>query len=194
MILRPAMNHLGTAEPSMATCSAPRDALRALAGAAGVATVLALLSGSASALAEREPARCPLRFNQPTIGLPRTCLFVGRLNTKNGGQMLAVFAGDGSIFVVALARSDATPLLFLPAATLSPTVGRVLRPQDGAQGAVADGQAVSEQVGEVRLEDDGRRLRIRAAARPGNDGSPAEFIGHFATMVDAGQDPVASPR
>lgn len=158
---------------------------------------LLLAVAPASASGSAASVGCPLRFDQPTIGLPRTCLFVGRFNTPGSTEVLAAFAGDGSTFVVALARGDATPLLYLPAAATSPTAGDLLRWRDGIRPAAAfDAARLSEQVtGTVTLEDGGRRLRLRAAPRPDSDDPAAEFVGSFLDMVDADIDPpVVSQR
>lgn len=190
------MKGLSTSNPFAAASFPPRRLRRALAGAATVATVIALLSAPVAAGVAAERQGCPLRFDQETTGLPRTCVFVGRFNTEDSREVLAAFAGDGSTFVVALARSDATPLLYLPADTRSATAGDLLRWGEGVQPVASAGvEAVGDQVvGAVTLEDGGRRLRIRAAAQPGSAAPPAEFLAHFATMVDAGEDTVVSSR
>lgn len=170
-----------------------RRAATAVIGAA----VLSFVSAPASAGLPQTGPGCPLRFDQPTTGLPATCLFVGRFNTPGAADVMAAFAGDGTTFVIGMAGGDATPMLYLPATAVSPTAGDLLRWQDGVQpAAVADADAVSDLVvGSVTLEDGGRRLRIRAAARPGSDAAPAEFVGRFATMVEAGEeDAVVSQR
>lgn len=149
--------------------------------------VLFALAGPAAAEIQHAAAKtCPLRFDQPTSGLPRTCLFVGRFN-NGGGDLMAAFAGDGSAVVVAIARGDAKPLLFLPAAVDGPTSGTLQRPQAGADPTAAIA------TGTVTLEDGGRRLRLRASLPEGQAGPPAEFVGYFADMVDAGET-VASQR
>lgn len=150
---------------------------------------LALLALASPAPAEIQHAAartCPLRFDQPTSGLPRTCLFVGRFN-NGGGELIAAFAGDGAAVVVALSRGDAKPLLFLPAAVDGPTSGTLQRREAGAEPAAAIA------TGTVTLEDGGRRLRLRADLPEGQAGPPAEFVGYFADMVDAGET-VASQR
>jgi hypothetical protein len=191
------MNHRTASKtPSMSRSSRYRRAVRVLAGAVTGATILALTPLSASAGRPQERPGCPLRFDQETTGLPRTCLFVGRFNTEGSGQVMAAFAGDGSTFVVALARSDATPLLYLPGAAVSPVAGDLLLWQEGVQpAAAAGGDAMGDAVvGSITLEDSGRRLRVRAAAQPGSTGPPAEFVGQFATMVEAEGGAVMSQR
>lgn len=172
--------------------------VRRVATAVIVAAVLSFVAAPASAgLSPTVRPGCPLRFDQPTTGLPQTCLFVGRFNTQGAGEVMAAFAGDGSTFVIGIAGSDATPMLYLPATAVSPTAGDLLRWQDGVQPtAVADAEAVGDLVvGAVTLEDGGRRLRIRAAVRPDSEATPAEFVGRFVAMVDASEeDAVVSQR
>lgn len=163
-----------------------------LASAACIAALLALTVAPAAASSSPSDPGCPLRFDEPTTGLPRTCLFVGRFNTPGSGELLAAFAGDGSTFVVAVARGDATPLLYLPAAATSPTAGELLRWRDGIRPAAA-GDESPVVTGTVTLEDGGRRLRLRGASGSDTE-QPAEFIGHFVDMVDAGDPPVISQR
>ncbi|MBX3028195.1 hypothetical protein KF840_25175 [bacterium] len=144
-----------------------------------------LIAGQAFADIGRPVSRgCPLRFDQPTTGLPRTCLFVGRFNTRDG-ELIAAFAGNGSAVVVAIGAGDAAPLLFLPAAVNGPTSGTLQRWQEGVEPAAVTGT--------LTLEDGGRRLRVRAALPEGQAGPPAEFVGYFADMVDSGET-VASWR
>jgi hypothetical protein len=155
--------------------------------AAAVVAGLLVTAGQATAASGQSKATtCPLRFNQPTTGLERTCLFVGRFN-NGGGELMAAFAGDGSAVVVAIARGDAKPLLFLPAVVDTPTTGTLQRWQEDIEPAAAS------VAGTVTLEDGGRRLRLRAALPAGQAGPPAEYVGHFAAMVEAG-DTVVSQR
>lgn len=158
------------------------------------ATVLAVLPALASAGLPLGRPACPLRFDEETTGLPRTCVFVGHFSGAESGEVLAAFAGDGETLVIAMARGDATPLLYLPAEAVSPTAGTLLRWEAGVQPAAsADSHAVSDEVvGAVTLEDGGRRLRVRATGADG--GPPAEFVGYFAAMVDAADEPVVSRR
>ena len=154
------------------------------------AAVLAVLAMGGPAVADVRHATskgCPLRFDQPTTGLQRTCLFVGRFNNTSSGELMAAFAGDGSAVVVAIARGDAKPLLFLPAAVDGPTAGTLQRWQEGVEPAAA------APTGTVTLEDGGRRLRLRATLPDGQAGPPAEFVGYFADMVDA-HETVVSQR
>src|SRR5512144_2316280 len=91
--------------------------------AAAAAGMFLLIAGQVTAdIGHASPKTCPLRFDQPTTGLQRTCLFVGHFNNRSG-DLMAAFAGDGSAVVVAIARGDAKPLLFLPAAVDGPTSG-----------------------------------------------------------------------
>jgi hypothetical protein len=143
-----------------------------------LATTLLLAGPSAAGISPSLPKGCPLRFDQPTTGLARTCLFVGRFNTREG-SLVAAFAGNGSAVVVAIGDGNAKPLLFLPATVDGPTTGTLQRWQaeDSASGST----------GTLTLEDGGRRLRVRAALPDGQAGPPAEFVGYFADMVDAGE-------
>lgn len=143
-----------------------------------------VLAGPAAADVGRgsTPKSCPLRFDQPTTGLHQTCLFVGRFNTRDG-DLVAAFAGDGSAVVVAIGGGDAKPLLYLPAAVDGPTSGTLQRWEaSGTEGAT----------GTLTLEDGGRRLRVRAVLPEGQAGPPAEFVGYFADMVDAGETVAAA--
>jgi hypothetical protein len=161
----------------MQTRNAP-DAKSRRRTLSAAAVGLLLLAAPAAAEIQRATSKaCPLRFDQPTTGLQRTCLFVGRFSTGSG-ELMAAFAGDGSAVVVAIARGDAKPLLFLPAAVEGPTRGTLQR----WQADVEPGSA-----GTVTLEDGGRRLRLRATLPEGQAGPPAEFVGYFADMVDAGE-------
>jgi hypothetical protein len=145
--------------------------------------VCLLVAGTAVADGGADPAtHCPLRFDQQTTGLQRTCLFVGRF-TDSDRAMLAAFAGDGTAVVVAIARENARPLLYLPAEVDSPTSGRLFRVQSAT---VID-------TGTVTLEDGGRRLRLRASRTAGQSGPPAEFVGRFAAMVGAADAEMAAP-
>lgn len=148
--------------------------------AAAVAVALLVAGAAAADVRPAATQTCPLRFDQPTTGLQRTCLFVGRFNGSDR-ELLAAFAGDGSAVVVAIARDDATPLLYLPAEVDSATAGTLLRWKAGVEPATA------VTTGTLTLEDGGRRLRVRAARPAGQAGPPAEFVGHFATMVTAGK-------
>ena len=156
--------------------------------AAAIVGGLLVTAGQATADTSQAKAKaCPLRFNQPTTGLERTCLFVGRFNNGGGGELMAAFAGDGSAVVVAIARGDAKPLLFLPAVVDTPTTGTLQRWEEGFEPVAAS------VAGTVTLEDGGRRLRLRAAVPAGQAGPPAEYVGHFAAMVEA-SDAVLSQR
>ena len=162
----------------------PRLTVSRTLAAAVAAGVLVLATQASADVGSQNNKACPLRFNQPTTGLERTCLFVGRFNNGTG-DLMAVFAGDGSAVVVAIARGDAKPLLFLPAVVDNATTGTLQHWQEGVEPAVAG------VVGTVTLEDGGRRLRLRAAVPAGQAGPPAEYVGYFATMVESGETVVS---
>jgi hypothetical protein len=148
-----------------------------------VAVIGAALLVASSVLGEvapDRPAACPLRFDQPTTGLQRTCLFVGRFNGSDR-EWLAAFAGDGTAVVVAIARDDADPLLYLPAEVDSATSGTLVRWEADAEPAVA------QATGTLTLEDGGRLLRLRARGQTGEGGASAEFVARFALMVNAAE-------
>jgi hypothetical protein len=145
-----------------------------------MAAALLVASAVLGEVAPDRPAACPLRFDQPTTGLQRTCLFVGRFNGSDR-ELFAAFAGDGAAVVVAIARDDAEPLLYLPAEVDSATSGTLVRWQAGAAPVAA------QATGTLTLEDGGRLLRLRARGPTGEAGASAEFVARFALMVNAAE-------
>src|SRR5512143_446106 len=135
--------------------------LRNKLAATAAGTLLLIASQATAGIGHAPPKTCPLRFDQPTTGLQRTCLFVGHFNNNGSGDLMAAFAVDG------------------------PTSGTLQRWQADVEPA----SAVA--TGTVTLEDGGRRLRLRAALPEGQAGPPAEFVGYFADMVDAGETVVS---
>ncbi|MFN8641105.1 MAG: hypothetical protein U0802_05375 [Candidatus Binatia bacterium] len=158
-----------------------RRILAPVVAAAVLAAGTALAGVGASA-----PEACPLRFDQPTTGLQQTCLFVGHFRGSDR-ELMAVFAGDGSAVVVAIASGDAKPLLYLPASVDSATAGTLIRSAAGVE------RASDVPTGVLTLEDGGRRLRLLATRSDAQSGSPAEFVGLFTAMVSA-ERPVLSQR
>ncbi|MDX2169462.1 MAG: hypothetical protein SF182_20505 [Deltaproteobacteria bacterium] len=146
------------------------------------ALLLALL------LTHAAPARadgCPRRFDDRTTGLPTACVFVGRYNPSCGGEAIALFAGDGTAMVVSLAAASAASPLFMPAQVLSATEGKLVLWNDQLDLAAA------ESAGQVRLEQDGSRLRVAIAggALYAGDCRFEEFVGRFAGMAEAAGTP-----
>jgi hypothetical protein len=129
--------------------------------------------------------RCPLRFDANTIGLPRTCMFVGRYNSSCGQQAVAVFAGDGQAMVVGVALGQTSPVVYLPAQALSGTNGIIVRwrPDLHLDTAAPEGS--------VSLEDEGQTLRVRMPVPAIDvDGCAfSEFVGHFVDMIGAAPPP-----
>jgi hypothetical protein len=136
--------------------------------------------------APKEPAtRCPLRFDANTVGLPTTCLFVGRYNSSCGQKAVAVFAGDGRAMVLGVALSQTSPVVYLPARALSGTHGIIVRWRPDLHLDTADPE------GSVSLEGDGQTLRVRMPAPAISiDGCAfSEFVGQFVDMVGAAPEP-----
>jgi hypothetical protein len=162
-----------------------RGDVRRLRPLRALALPLLALALTASASA----GQCSRRFDQLTTGLPDACVFVGTYNVDCGGEAVALFAGDGSALVVSLSPSATAPPLFIAAQALSATEGKVVlwRPDLQLEAAPP--------VGSVRLEDDGRRLVLRL--QPGlmtAGGCPLrEFVGRFAGMAAAADEPPARP-
>jgi hypothetical protein len=152
---------------------------------------LALLTLTIVALATAAGAgECSRRFDQLTTGLPDACVFVGSYNAKCGDEAVALFAGDGNALVVSLSPSATSPPLFIAAQTLSATEGKVVLWRPDLEFDQAS------PVGSVHLEDNGRRLVLRL--QPGlmsAGGCPLqEFVGQFAGMAAAGDEPPGGPR
>jgi hypothetical protein len=126
-----------------------------------------------------------LRFDANTVGLPTTCLFVGRYNSSCGQKAVAVFAGDGRAMVLGVALSQTSPVVYLPARTLSGTHGVIVRWRPDLHLDTADPE------GSVSLEGDGQTLRVRmpAPAISIDGGAFSEFVGHFVDMVGAAPAP-----
>ncbi len=146
--------------------------------------VVLLVAGTATTL-QAQVRACPLRFDRHTVGLQRTCLFLGRYNPTCGENAIAVFAGDGTILVLGIAITPERPIVYLPAAVESPRRGVVVSWLD-TEVAASERTAL----GTVTLEDGGRTLRVRG--RSGlfrvDDCPFEEYVGRFVEMVDAGPD------
>ena len=149
--------------------------LRPLSRVGLAACLLALASPAAAG------GGCPLRFDAVTVGMPRTCLFVGRYNPDCGGEAVAVFAGDGKSVVVGLTLAEAKPVVYLPGRVESGTEGTVVRWRPDLQLREAEG------AGRLTLERDGETLRVRLIGQALQVGACPlrEFVGRFVTMVDA---------
>lgn len=161
------------------SCSVSRM-LRML-GVLGVVAAVSL--GAAAPVAGQGARGCPLRFDRHTIGLQRTCLFVGRYSPTCGGNALGVFAGDGSILVVGIAITPERPIVYLPAMVDSATRAVLVRWSDTESARPAA-------LGHVTLEDDGELLRVRGPRGLFNGGDCPfeEYVGRFVEMVDAGPE------
>jgi hypothetical protein len=122
---------------------------------------------------------CPLRFDGDTVGLPSTCIFVGRYNGSCGGSALAVFAGDGQAMVVGVLVGESGPVLYLPGQVLSQTDAKIVRWRPDLE------LSTSAREGSASLEDGGRTLRVRIPAAPIQvNGCPfTDFVGHFTEMT-----------
>lgn len=130
-----------------------------------------------------DPAKCPLRFDAHTVGLPKTCLFVGRYNSSCGQSAIAIFAGNGDTVVVGLAFDRSGSTTYLAGDVQSHTSANLAVWQKSPQ--VLAASSVS---GAMTLEDGGKVLRVRMAESPFRiDGCEfGEFVGRFVEMVDAG--------
>ena len=156
--------------------------------AAGILLLVAMPAGAETAASSAAAAaRCPLRFDANTIGLPQTCVFVGRYNSSCGSQAVAVFAGDGRAMVVGMMLSQASPVVYLPAHAISGTSGVIVRWRPDLHLDTAAHE------GNVTLEHDGETLRVRMPAPAIDvDGCAfSEFVGHFVKMI--GASPAAPP-
>ena len=141
-------------------------------------------AGRASATGDAETG-CPLRFDAQTVGLPKTCLFVGRYNGTCGQSAIAIFAGNGDTLVVGFAfdRTGSTGTTYFGGDVQSNTNASLAVWQQSLPAEAAN--TVS---GSVTLEDDGELLRVRVAESPFEvDGCRfGEYVGRFVEMVDAG--------
>ena len=128
---------------------------------------------------------CPLRFDRHTVGLPKTCLFVGHYNGSCGEPAVAVFAGNGDTVVVGMAFDQSSDPTYFAGDVVSATKGSLAvwqpSPKIPAASAVA---------GSVTLEETGNLLRVSVDKAPFRvEGCQfGEFVGHFVEMVDAAPD------
>jgi hypothetical protein len=138
----------------------------------------------AAAGAADQPAACPLRFDARTVGLPKTCLFVGQYNGSCGQSALAIFAGNGDTLVVGFAFSQAGATTYFGGDVDSNTSATLAVWQTSMP--VPSASSVS---GTVTLENQGQLLRVRMADSPFQvDGCEfGEYVGRFLEMVDAGE-------
>ena len=154
--------------------------------------LLVLLSASAAWPAEQESPRggCPLRFDERSVGLPRTCLFVGRYGSC-GGPALAVFAGNGATVAVGLAFSQTGPTTYFAGDVESATEANLAVWQHSLQVLSAN-----QVTGRLSLTPDGRELRLQLASAPFQVAGCrfGDFVGRFVDMVDAGDDAVPEER
>lgn len=127
-------------------------------------------------------AACPLRFDGHTIGLPKTCMFVGRYSESCGGQAIAIFAGNGDTVAVGLAFGAESSTTYFAGEVQSGTEADLVVWQRSLQLMSA-----STIAGSVNLEDGGELLRVQVASAPFrvNGCQFSEFVGHFVEMVDA---------
>lgn len=126
-----------------------------------------------------------MRLDQPSVGLPRTCLFVGRYNGSCGAPALAVFAGNGETVVVGLAFSQTGPTTYFAGDVVSDTEASLAIWQRSLQMLAA-----SQVSGRLSLSDDGHELHLQLAGTPFTvDGCRfGDYVGRFVEMVDAGED------
>jgi hypothetical protein len=153
-------------------------------GVALMATLLASGRQPEVAAGASQPAACPLRFDAKTVGLPKTCLFLGHYNGSCGKSALAIFAGNGDTLVVgfAFSREGATTYF---GGDVDSTTSATLAVWQKSQPMLA----ASSVSGKVTLENQGQLLRVRMADSPFQvDGCEfGEFVGRFVDMVDAGE-------
>lgn len=145
-------------------------------------SMLAFIIAVAIASGAQGGEGCPLRFDAATVGLPSTCLFMGRYNPDCGGEAVAVFAGDGESVVVGLTVGVGKPVIYLPGRVESGTHGTVVRWSPNLRLRDAEG------AGRLTLEGDGSTLRVHLDGSPLQVGACPlrEFVGRFVTMVDPG--------
>lgn len=167
------------------TRMAPKVSLRIAATVALAvgAVVFAMETQAGRAVGAEDPAECPLRFDAHTVGLPKTCLFVGRYNSSCGQSAVAIFAGNGDTVVVGLAFDRSGSTTYLAGDVQSHTSANLAVWQKSPQVL-----AVSSVSGAMTLEDGGKVLRVRLAESPFRvEGCEfGEFVGRFVEMVDAG--------
>ncbi len=174
----------------MATGSAARDSQDPRMGHLSFGSVVATLAllclpcraSGETGTATAAGSACPLRFDGDTVGLPSTCVFIGRYNGSCGGSALAVFAGDGQAMVVGVLVDESGPVLYLPGQVLSETDAKIVRWRPDLQ------LSSSAREGSASLEDGGRTLRVRMPTAPIQvDGCPfTEFVGRFTQMTPSG--------
>ena len=145
----------------------------------------ALLSSPIALAGERNDEvtqGCPLRFDRHTVGLPKTCLFVGRYNGSCGQPAVAVFAGNGDTVVVGMAFDQTSDPTYFAGDVVSATKGSlaVWQPSPNIP-------AASSVAGSVTLEETGNLLRVSVDKAPFRvEGCQfGEFVGHFVEMVEA---------
>lgn len=137
---------------------------------------------NASDTAERDDDGCPLRFDRHTVGLPRTCMFVGRYSDSCGEPAIAIFAGNGETVAVGLAFGAESSTTYFAGDVVSDTQAALAVWQRSLQQLAA-----STVAGSVTLEESGNLLRVKVAAPPFqvNGCRFGEFVGRFVEMVDA---------
>jgi hypothetical protein len=144
------------------------------------AAVTVVLAFAATSAAQSAPT-CALRFDQQTVGLPRTCLFQGAYNQVCGRPTNAVFAGDGRILALGLAFQDVKPVLYIAGTVRSATAAHLIRWKPDMQ------LATSPSVGRVTLEDGGKTIRVHLTAPVHVAGCTfTDYVGHYRRMIDAG--------
>jgi hypothetical protein len=163
----------------MSTQPSSRSIFCALALAVILAAPIALAGERDS---DAHAQGCPLRFDRHTVGLPKTCLFVGRYNGSCGHPAVAVFAGNGDTVVVGLAFDQSSDPTYFAGDVVSATKGSLAVWQQSPRVPAA-----STVAGSVTLEETGNLLRVSVDKAPFRvEGCQfGEFVGHFVEMVDA---------
>src|SRR5258708_2523102 len=91
---------------------------------------------------------CPLRFDHHTVGLSKTCLFVGRYNGSCGEPAVAVFAGNGDTVVIGMAFDQTSDPTYFAGDVVSATKGSLAvwqpSPKIPAASAVAGSVTLEE--------------------------------------------------
>jgi hypothetical protein len=154
--------------------------LRVLASVALPAALAGAVAAETAQSGAPAATTCQLRFDANTVGLPATCLFVGRFNPRCGGQASAVFAGDGRSIVVGLAFSREGAMTFVGGEVTSPTTATITtwwRHPD-----LADPAPMS---GALALDANGAALRLTPRLPAfGFEGCPVvDYVGRFAEMA-----------